>query len=162
LEDPNGLAFLSRLELQSEIQAYLACLPQELRQLVEAAYGLSRETEDDEVPRNSLAKLLGRSRNTIDQQLRRALILLRQKCFEQCIATVSDAITQAESARLTKEQAATLTRLNWLVKQAEAEYSADAVSALLMARKASELANSLLRMIAGSSDGSLTRRSEKS
>lgn len=76
--DPASVSFAQELETADELRACLECVPKEYRELLLAAYTLTKNECSDKEARDILARKLGISRAALDQRLARARAMIRR------------------------------------------------------------------------------------
>lgn len=147
VKDSNSLSFDARLQLQSELRAYLECLPPDQQELLKAAYGVNQEIDHEEIDRATLAKMRGKPQNTINQQLCRSLESIRDSAIDQALRQASNALARASAEKLTPKQTQLSEKIRVSIDQAQDLRSSDTLAALKLARRAFQLTSELLRIL---------------
>lgn len=145
VKDSNALSFDARLQLRSELRAYLECLPPDQQELLKAAYGVNQEPGHKEADRATLAKMQGKPQNTINQQVCRSLESIRDSAINQALRQASNALARA--GELTPKQTKLFEEIRVSIDQAQDLRSRDKLAALKLSRRAFQLTSELLRMI---------------
>jgi hypothetical protein len=147
VRDSNSLSFDARLQVQSELRAYLECLPPDQQELLKAAYGVNQEIGHEEIDRATLAKMRGKPQNTINQQVCRSLESIRDSAINQALRQASKALARAAAEKLTPKQKSLSEKIRVSIDQAQDLRSRDTLAALKLARRAFQLTSELLRIL---------------
>ncbi len=147
VKDSNSLSFDARLQLQSELRAYLECLPLDQQELLKAAYGVNQEIGHEEIDRATLAKMRGKPQNTINQQVCRSLESIRDSAIDQALRQASNALARATAEKLTPKQTNLSEKIRVSIDQAQDLRSSDTLAALKLVRRAFQLTSELLRIL---------------